>query len=172
MEDNCGSVNDGELVVASGQTTPLLEQVEATFDNVATPVIDRVERGWATTTGTPAFTVPGLIGRFGNHRDNAASTQMPADRAGGIRLVAPDAVGTSTCPTAAGPPDPQMPHQVREHRCIPGLPWADQSDQRPAVAIDEVVHFRAPAAAGATDRMIKRLGEQIRVVRPIPLWGG
>lgn len=52
MENDRGSVNDGELAVASGQATPLIEQLEAAFDHVAAPVIERVERGRATTTGT------------------------------------------------------------------------------------------------------------------------
>ncbi|WP_208630106.1 hypothetical protein [Amycolatopsis kentuckyensis] len=57
------------------------------------------------------------------------------------------------------PSDAQMAHEVREHRRVTGLTGADQSHQRSAVLVDEVVHFGAPAAAGATDRVVRRLGE-------------
>ncbi|WP_245192112.1 hypothetical protein [Amycolatopsis azurea] len=49
MEDYRGLVDDGELVVAGGQATPLLEQIEPALDNVAAAVVHRFEREWATT---------------------------------------------------------------------------------------------------------------------------
>jgi len=62
-----------------------------------------------------------------------------------------------------------MSHEVREHRCVAGLAGPDQRDQRPTVTVDKMVDLCAPAAAGAADRVIRRLGEQIRVARPSPL---
>lgn len=56
-----------------------------------------------------------------------------------------------------------------EHRRIPGLPGTDQSDQRPPLAVDEVMDLGAPATTGAADRVVRRLGQQIRVIRPSPL---
>lgn len=38
MEEDCGSVGQGELVVAGGQGPPLLEGVEAAFHDVAAHV--------------------------------------------------------------------------------------------------------------------------------------
>lgn len=81
MEDYRAAVDDGELVEPGGQTAPLLEQVEAAFDNVATAVIDRIECGWAAATGASALAVALLVGGFGDDRDDTAGSQMPADRA-------------------------------------------------------------------------------------------
>ncbi len=170
MEDDRGAVDDGEFVVASSRTTPLLEQVEAAFDDVAPAIADRIESGWAAAAGTAAFAVPNLIGRLGDHRGDAAGAQMPADRLRGIGLVTTDTVGPGPGPTASNSTDLQMPHQVRKHRRVAGLTGADQRHQWLAVAVDEVVHFGA-SAAGAADRVVRRLAEQIRVVRPSPLCG-
>ncbi|GLY38320.1 hypothetical protein Amsp01_043440 [Amycolatopsis sp. NBRC 101858] len=57
-------------VVASSQTPPLLEQVEPTFYDVAAAIVDRVEGRWAPA----ACAVPSLVGGFGDHRGDAAST--------------------------------------------------------------------------------------------------
>ncbi|MDQ0378486.1 hypothetical protein [Amycolatopsis thermophila] len=46
MEDDRGTVDDGEFVVASGQAAPLCEQVEAAFDDIAAAVVYRVECRW------------------------------------------------------------------------------------------------------------------------------
>jgi hypothetical protein len=57
--------DDGELVVTCSEATPLPEQVELSFGDVAAAVVDCVEGRWAPTAGTAAFAVPGLIGRLG-----------------------------------------------------------------------------------------------------------
>ncbi len=65
-----------------------------------------------------------------------------------------------------------MPHQVWKHGCVTGLPGPDQRHQWTAVPVDKMVDLAAPAAPGPADRMVRRLVEQIRVVRPSPLWNG
>lgn len=172
MEQDRGVVDEGEFVVAGGQSAPLLEQVKPSFDHGAAAIVPCVECRWAPAAGTAPCAVPGLIGRFGDHRDNAASTQMPPDRPRGVGLIGANTVRASTCPTPPRPRDPQMPHQMREHRCVTSLAGTDQSHQRSAVPVDKVVDRGAPPTAGAADRVIRRLGVQIRVIRPSPLWGG
>jgi hypothetical protein len=58
---------------------------------------------------------------------------------------------------------------MRKHRRVTGLPGPDQSYQWSTLAVDEVMDFRAPSTTGTPDRVIKRLVEQIRVIRPNPL---
>jgi hypothetical protein len=55
-----------------------------------------------------------------------------------------------------------------EHRCVAGLPRPDQHNHGPPMAVDEVMDLGGPATAGATDRVVRRLDPQIRVVRPQP----
>jgi hypothetical protein len=109
--------------------------------------------------------------RRGN-RGDAAVTQMSTDRARGTGLVAANAVGPGASSPASAASDVQMPHQMPKLRRVPGLAGPDQRHQRTAVAVDERVHFGVPAAAGAADRVVRRLGQQMRVVRPSPRWGG
>ncbi|GAA3551285.1 hypothetical protein GCM10022222_38530 [Amycolatopsis ultiminotia] len=47
MEEYGGAVDDGRLVEAGGQATPLFEQFEAALDDVAAAVVEDIERWWA-----------------------------------------------------------------------------------------------------------------------------
>ncbi len=49
VEDGTGAVDDGEFVVASGQSPPLFEVTEAPLNNIACLVVFGVERRWAST---------------------------------------------------------------------------------------------------------------------------
>lgn len=93
---------------------------------------------------------------------------MPADRAGRVRLIAPDRVRASAWPTDRTS-DAQVSHQWQEHRRVTGLAGREQRDQRQAVAVDELVDLRRQPAAGAADRVIRRLDGRIRVIRSSPL---
>ncbi|MEV6904994.1 hypothetical protein [Amycolatopsis sp. NPDC051372] len=42
-----------------------------------------------------------------------------------------------------------MAHQAREHRSIPGLTETDESHQRPAAPVEQVMDLRASATTGA-----------------------
>ncbi|PXY18044.1 hypothetical protein BAY59_34165 [Prauserella coralliicola] len=125
MENDRAAIDDGEFVVASCQATPLFEQGDAPFDNVAAAIIDRVEGGRTAAAGTAAGAVPGLVGRLGDHRRDAAIAQMPPDRSRGISLVAADTVGPGPSSTTSEASDTQLPHQMRKHRRVPGLAGPD-----------------------------------------------
>ena len=62
-EDGGGAVDDGEFVVSSGRASPLLDDVEAAFDDVAALVVCGVEGWWASSSGAPALAVRDLVGR-------------------------------------------------------------------------------------------------------------
>jgi hypothetical protein len=108
VEDGGGTVGDGELVVAGGESSPLFESAERSLDDVAFTVVDFVERGWSAASGSATFAMPCLVARFGDHGLNAAVAQVPADRSGGVGLVTADPLGSGSwapagCAHAAGP---------------------------------------------------------------------
>ena len=96
--------------------------------------------------------------------------RCPRHRAGYVRLIAPDRVG-SGAGVADETSDRSVLHQRQEHRRVAGVPRCQQRDQREAVAIDELVDRRRQAAAGAADRLARRLDVPIRVIRSGPLSG-
>ena len=159
-------------VVTSGQTAPLREVVEAAFDDVASAVVDWIEYRWAAAVGPSAFAVSGLVGGFGDHGGDAAGSQVLADRSRGIRFVASNPVRACACSTATEPWDSQVAHQMGDHWCVAGLLRPDQHNHGPPMAVDGVMDLGGPATAGATDRVVRRLDPQIRVVRPSPCGPG
>ncbi len=48
VEDGAGAVDDGEFVVAGGQSPPLFEVTKAPLNNVACLVVFGVEGRWAS----------------------------------------------------------------------------------------------------------------------------
>ena len=97
---------------------------------------------------------------------------MRPDRFGGVRLVGPQPfrAGPRTAGPVAG--DPQMPHQVAEHRGVPGLTGPGQHHQGAPGAVDEGVDLRREPATGTPDGVVSRLVGQIRVILRIPLCHG
>jgi hypothetical protein len=49
VEHDSGSIDDGEFVIASGQSSPLLQTGITALDDIATLVLDRVELRWTAT---------------------------------------------------------------------------------------------------------------------------
>ena len=171
MEDCCGSVGDRELVVAGREAAPLLHVREAALDDVAASVVSGVESRWPAAARAASDAVSGLVGGFGDRRADPAGAQMLASAARRVGLVAADDVGPSARPTARTF-DSQLLEQRQQHRRIPRLARSHGDHERQPEPIDERVDLRRQPAAGATDRMVRRLGERIVVVRSIPLCGG
>jgi hypothetical protein len=106
-----------------------------------------------------------LVGRLGDHGGDAPVTQMGADRAGRVGLVAANGVG-SGARAADELLDTQLGQQRQHHRGISRLPGGDRDHQRQPASIDELVDLRAQTAPGSAYSMIKRLGSgPILVVR-------
>lgn len=80
MEDGGGAVDDGEFVEAGGDAAPLFELVEAAFDHVAAFVVAGVEGGWSAAAWSSPEPVAGLVGGFGDDRDDPATPKMASDR--------------------------------------------------------------------------------------------
>jgi hypothetical protein len=78
----CSLVGDGELVRSHGQTAPLLEPVDGSFDRVALLVRLGVEGGRSASDTASPQTVTDLVGRLGDDSADPASAEVTSDRAG------------------------------------------------------------------------------------------
>lgn len=89
------------------------------------------------------------------------------------RPCPPDPVQAGPGPARTGPIDPQLVHEVGEHRSISALARRDQQHQGLAFAVDQSVDFGAQSAAGTANGMVVRFSKQISCnsSRP-PLWRG
>lgn len=115
--------------------------------------------------------MPGLIGRFGDDRDDPAAAATP----GSLRdeyAFAADPIRTGPRPSTTDAENAQVVEQMRERRAVTGLSRRDQDHQRWSVSVDEVMDLRRQTAAGAADRVVRRLAPRIRVIRPSTLCGG
>lgn len=72
-------VGHGELVRSHGQTWPLLEPVDASFNGVPLLVDLTIETGWPASGTAPLQSVTDLFSGLGNDRLDAASTQVSAN---------------------------------------------------------------------------------------------
>lgn len=104
--------------------------------------------GWAPAAGTAAFAVPGLVSWLRPRRSDARGH---ANVRGSPETSKPCLRGHSRGACGLGSTDCQVPHQVREHRCVRGLPGTGQRHQWSAVPVDEVVHC---GASSAPERLI------------------
>lgn len=104
--------------------------------------------GWAPAAGTAAFAVPGLVSWLRPRRSDARGH---ANVRGSPETSKPCLRGHSRGACGLGSTDYQVPHQVREHRCVRGLPGTGQRHQWSAVPVDEVVHC---GASSAPERLI------------------
>jgi hypothetical protein len=60
-EHGCGAVDDGEFVVAGGQSAPLLDDVEVSLNDVAALVVLGIKGRRSSTAGAASFAVSDLI---------------------------------------------------------------------------------------------------------------
>ena len=94
-------------------------------------------------TMTTALAVALLVGRLGDHGDDATIAQMGADRARRVRLIGADPLRSGAWSARADPGDAEVIHEHREHRRIPGLTGTNEHDQRKPAPVDEVMDLRA-----------------------------
>lgn len=66
------------LVVAGGESTPLLEVAVAAFDDVTALVVGDIEPDGSSAARPAALAVALLVGRFGDRGLDAAGAQVPA----------------------------------------------------------------------------------------------
>lgn len=150
----CGLVGEGELVRPHRETAPLLESGDAPLDSIALLVGLRVEAG---RTASPQ-TVADLVGGLRDNGTDAASTEVPTDRAGRIGAIRKDDRRAGSWPAQSASRDPDSSHDRLEGWRVTGLARGDVDGQRPCPAVTGQVDLRAQTTAGASECVILWLG--------------
>lgn len=126
--DRC-LVAGGVFVVAGGDASPLLETVEASFDDVAAPVGGLVEY-------TGPFRAPGqareLVDTLRDGGLDAAPLEVGAEGPGGVARVRDDPLGPqagSSRPVARDADEAESPYPTPA-TTAPTTPWAPQTPTR------------------------------------------
>lgn len=160
------SVDDAEFVITSGQSSPLLQTGVSTLDHVAALVLDGVELRWPAALGPTPEPMSLLIRWFGNDCLDPPPPQERTVRFRRVRLVAKDRVraGAST--------DFQVLHQRSKHRAVAVLASRADRHQRQSATVDELMSLCRQAPAGPTQGVVRRLGQQILVIRRVPFLRG
>ncbi|BDM74787.1 hypothetical protein HEK616_82740 (plasmid) [Streptomyces nigrescens] len=150
-----GEVDGCGLLVAGGDSSPLLEAVDAPFDGVALPLGLAVESRRPAALAATSQSVSALVGRNRDHRPDAAFAQVVTDGAGGVRLVRQDHVRPGPRPSAAAG-NAQAGHHVRESGCVTSLSGGENEREGPAAGICDEMNLRAQPAAGPAYGMVGR----------------
>jgi hypothetical protein len=145
---NCGGaeVDVAALVVAGGDRAELLELVDRPFDGVALLVALGVEARWPTSART--FAPAGGLG-VGLLRDSvcdAASPQVPANKAIAVRLVRSHAAGLAARPTDEAR-HPDLVQYRLELRAVRSLALSDEQRERSAASVRTQVDLGGEPAA-------------------------
>lgn len=154
----CGLVGDGELIRPHCEAAPLLESGDAPLDGVALLVRLGVEAGRAASGTASPQTVTDLIGGLWDDPTDATPTEVSTDRAGRVGAIRKHDRRAGSWPTESSSRDPDSGHDRLEGRRITGLACSDVDRQRPRPAVAGQVDLRAQAAAGASERVVLRLG--------------
>jgi hypothetical protein len=146
-EDDGGAVGDGELVVAGGQSSPLLGQGEVAFDDVAAAVGGGVEPRWLAASGSAAFAGGDLVGLLGDDDPDPAGVQGAAVDAGGVGLVGDHGVGSGAWTPGAQARDADVGQDRFEQGAVVAVPAGDHRCERASVPVDGGVDLGSQPAA-------------------------
>ena len=180
MEHGCGSVRDGELVVAGGESSPLLGEVEGALHDVAASVGHFVEGWWPSAGRAFALTCCDLAGLLRDDRLDPARGQHAPVHAAGVGAVGHHDVGARAWTSRPRAGHANVGQHLGQHRAVVALPAGDHQRQRPAVAVDRGVDLAGQPATGAAHAVTcgfsltaQRAGDEphrlIRVTRSSPL---
>lgn len=154
----CGLVSDGEFVRPHCEAAPLLESGDAPLDSIALLVCLSVEAGRAASGAASSQTVADLVGGLRDDRTDAASTEVPTDRAGRVGAIRKDDRGAGSWPAESSSRDPDSGHDRLKGRGVTGLARGDVDRQRPCPAVTGQVDLRTQATAGTSERVVIGLG--------------
>jgi hypothetical protein len=99
-----------------------------------------------------------LVGGLRDDRPDAASSEVPTNRAGRVGAIRKDDHRASSSPAESAPRDPDSGHDRLAGRRITGLSCGDVDGQRPCPAVAGQEHLRAQATAGASECVVRGLG--------------
>lgn len=160
-ECHAAEVGQGVLVVAGGDSAPVLDRVEAAFDAVAVLVDVRVECWWPARR----VTLWSCVARSGRGvREWRARSSLGAAERGSSHASRPYR-------PAAGSARDRARGACRATVRASGyrrLPGREQHRHSRAPLVGESVDFRRLPAAGTAQRVICWLTRQILVIRPRP----
>lgn len=120
----------------------------AAFDDVAASVGGAVEAAECRAASSASVD---LVGAFGHDAPDAAFSQVGADLAGRVALVAGHPVGPGAGPAGPGPLDGDAGHDRLELRAVVDVPARDREGKRPALPVAGEVDLRAQPAAGPAE---------------------
>lgn len=140
----------GSFVVAGGEGLVLLEFAEAAFDDVAAPVGGAFEAAECLAASSASAD---LVGAFGDGAGDAPFSQLGADLAGRVALVAGHPVGPDAGPAGAVPLDGDAGHDRLELRAVVDVPARDREGERPALPVTGEGDLRAQPTAGPAERL-------------------
>lgn len=150
-----GQVDGRGLLVAGGDSSPLLEAVDAPLDGVALLVCLAVKGGRAPASAASPRPVDVLVRPDRDDSPDATAAQVPADRAGRIRLVGQDHV-RPCAGRASRAWDAQAGHYFGESRRVVGLSAGQDERQWAAAAVGGKVDLGGQPSAGPADGMVGR----------------
>src|SRR5665647_739803 len=162
-----GVVVAGGLVGAHRDAAPVLEPVEAAFDDVAALVAVALVVVPDDGSAGPATSVGDLVVAFGDRRGDATSSKPGPVRLGRVSLVGDDPV--RACAGPAGPGDPDAGQGGDHHGRVVDVAAGQDHGQRSALAVGGQVNLAGQTTTGPPDRMIRGFGPRILVIRVRPL---
>jgi hypothetical protein len=173
-EDGVCAVYDGVLVVAGGQATPLLEQVEGPLDDVS-PLVGLSVELWRTPTAG-ATTLPArlLVGRFGDHDPDPTPAQHRPVAARGVCPVSEHGVWRRLRLAHSEPGHTYVGRHDLQRSSVVRLAWRDDDGERPAPTVDSVTDLARQPTTRPADSVTRRFtvdgrGAVVLAIRPRPL---
>ena len=167
-----GSVVACELVSPHCDAAPLLKLVEAAFDHVSVPIAGLLLRAEIDRSSGTLATVGNLVVSLGDRRGNPAPAQPRSVRLRWVALIGEHPIRARTGSSFACSGN-QDPVEDGGHHCgVVDVPAGEHPRQGSPFPVRDEVDLAGQPAAGAADRMIRRLGPKILVIRWSPLWCG
>ena len=114
-------ISDRELVRPHGKAAPLLEAGDAPLDCLALLVCLSVEAARSRLRRDLAEDVTDLVGGLRDDGPDAASTEVPANRAGIVCAIRQDGCWTGSWPPQSAARNPDSGHDRLEGRRVAGL---------------------------------------------------
>ena len=161
-EEYATEVGGGVLVVAGGDSAPLLEAPETPLDGVAFAVAVLVECRWSTAGRSFLLAASDLVAAFGDGVRDSAFPQVRAGDRVRVRLVGQQ-------PERFGVVGAMRVEQRFQVGVVARLSRREQQRQRATERVGESVDLGAQTAAGAAECVVGGLVGQILVIRPSPL---
>src|SRR5690606_12502970 len=142
--------------------------VEAAFDDVATAVADALFVAEVDRPTGLVAAMGDLVVAFGDGRGDGVLPQPGPVRLRRVTLVGEHPVRPRPGPAGA-PGDADLGKRVNEHARVRRLSGREDEREGASFAVADQVILRRQPAAGAADRVIRRLRAELLVIRPSPL---